>query len=268
MSEFNKYSTDGGATFIDVEDSNAVHWADNTILGAKNLLPQDIIQLGLTPGTLGTNTFLSVAQTAFVAKIEQNTEYIVSRKGGNRFRVALSTDKPAVNGTCNLIFDQGSNDIYSYRFNSGNYNYVYVYCQNSVGDASVIKPMLRLASDTDDTFSPYAMTNRQITERKEPIDITSELTQGEIFRYFNAILVDDFISISFEGEYKAHSAGANIFSVPNKYKPLQIYYIPFSPNETKGYLKFDGNNCIVQNIENSSNSSRISANITYPIKRT
>ena len=40
MSEFNKYSTDGGATFIDVEDSNAVHWGDQSkgYVG-KNVLP-------------------------------------------------------------------------------------------------------------------------------------------------------------------------------------------------------------------------------------
>ena len=39
MSEFNKYSTDGGATFIDVEDSNAVHYGDQSkgYVG-KNLL--------------------------------------------------------------------------------------------------------------------------------------------------------------------------------------------------------------------------------------
>ena len=30
MSEFNKYSTDGGATFIDVEDSNAVHYGEQS----------------------------------------------------------------------------------------------------------------------------------------------------------------------------------------------------------------------------------------------
>lgn len=42
MSEFNKYSTDGGATFIDVEDSNAVHYGDQSkgYVG-KNLLNVD-----------------------------------------------------------------------------------------------------------------------------------------------------------------------------------------------------------------------------------
>ena len=39
MSEFNKYSTDGGATFIDVEDKNAVHWADYRKTGVNNVLP-------------------------------------------------------------------------------------------------------------------------------------------------------------------------------------------------------------------------------------
>ena len=28
------------------------------------------------------------------------------------------------------------------------------------------KPMLRLASDPDDTYQPYAMTNRELTEEK------------------------------------------------------------------------------------------------------
>ena len=30
----------------------------------------------------------------------------------------------------------------------------------------VFYPMLRLASDPDDTYQPYAMTNRELTEKK------------------------------------------------------------------------------------------------------
>jgi hypothetical protein len=30
----------------------------------------------------------------------------------------------------------------------------------------LVKPMIRLASDPDDTYQPYAMTNRELTEKK------------------------------------------------------------------------------------------------------
>ena len=34
----------------------------------------------------------------------------------------------------------------------------------AIADEIVFKPMIRLASDTDNTFVPYAMTNRELTE--------------------------------------------------------------------------------------------------------
>jgi hypothetical protein len=35
----------------------------------------------------------------------------------------------------------------------------------------IIKPMIRLASDPDDTYQPYAMTNRELTEKVDNLDM-------------------------------------------------------------------------------------------------
>lgn len=47
MSEFNKYSTDGGATFLDVEDSKAVHWGDQS----KGYVGKNLLQNKLKNGS-------------------------------------------------------------------------------------------------------------------------------------------------------------------------------------------------------------------------
>ena len=159
--EFRKVTDQNGVDHP-VTDDTRMTWTANGVLGAKNLLPATIYGLGVQSGTgsrtLGTNT----DAISFVAPIKRNTDYIISKTGGNRFRVALSTTMPANGVSVEQIKDSDTET--SYEFNSGNYDYVYFMTNSGSETYDNIKPMLRLASDTDPTYQPYAMTNRELTE--------------------------------------------------------------------------------------------------------
>ena len=194
MSEFNKYSTDGGATFIDVEDSNAVHWADNGVLGAKNLIPYPFKNTtktlnGVTytdngDGTITVNTPTSsttegqfdIATDAFKStglKRDTNTDYILTG-----FPTGTSYTSAQVSLRLILMDSNNQNRINVYlssadattglRFtmpSTHHINNLVLYVNNNVTINNLtFKPMIRLASDTDNTYAPYAMTNRELTD--------------------------------------------------------------------------------------------------------
>ena len=86
----------------------------------------------------------------------------------------------------------------------------------------VFKPMLRLASDPDDTYQPYAMTNRELTDGKaDKTDLTSiiatgstnatgsTITNGKYF-YLNGTLV----------RAKADIASGATFTLNTNYEPV------------------------------------------------
>ena len=86
----------------------------------------------------------------------------------------------------------------------------------------VLYPMIRLASDSDTTFTPYAMTNRELTEIKESsVTLTVEATvnesRGGNHLYKNGKMVQ--MTLTLEGlSRNAYQTFANI---PEGYKPIQ-----------------------------------------------
>lgn len=128
--------------------------------GKNQLVPHNVKMCPLT-GDVGENTFItpSGGNTAVVAKIQPNTQYVASHIGGNRFRLALSTDYPVEGGSCYvLVSDETLTD---YTFNSGNYNYVLLHCYNVIQSdeyiKATIKPMCCTESDWNKshTYEPY-----------------------------------------------------------------------------------------------------------------
>lgn len=289
MSEFNKYSTDGGATFIDVEDSNAVHWADNAVLGAKNLADfNNAVTASTTYGGLtytnnndglfivnGTKDSSSTGTTS-ISLIENfkiaNGRYLITdginnRPASTHFRIngyyagsstrdwnVASTDQ---NG--GLFIVDGTYDHFQLQIEIKN---------NVTYDNLTFYPMIRLASDTDDTYAPYAMTNRELTDKLTPIDISSSISLGTMFegktsstsiyakKSGNMVDVAFLIKPSEEITIGTWGSGIILTGFPN-YINNQLFNIPISVNNnivTYGQMQ----------IRNNVNGLELTAGYTFP----
>jgi hypothetical protein len=76
-------------------------------------------------------------------------------------------------------YDQGSGVTFTptlEEYDSYTWNFQIRIMSGTTVSNLLFKPMLRLASDTDNTYQPYAMTNRQLT--KELADIYDAVTQS------------------------------------------------------------------------------------------
>ena len=196
MSEFNKYSTDGGATFIDVEDSNAVHWSDNAILGAKNFMfttqtthttndgtwtidkETGVITASGTPtGYSDTNfTFPLTPGIYRIGKIENGVNitwggYELHKNGQTIYTYAPNLTDGQVIDLTSYDFDEISMSVKR--------------LSNNVAISGTIYPMLRLSTDTDDTYAPYTMTNRELTKLSKRTKLSDSDDLDDILEYGN-----------------------------------------------------------------------------------
>ena len=163
--------------------------AEQQMLGAKNLLPTigettTVNGITITKNADGSMT-LNGTSTA-----EVNLDYVLNNVGmsilrGN-FIASLGND--TISGmTINiykstsgmwqldanhrvindLVFTDAEHLSGKLRLYIGN---------NKTYDNAVIKPMLRLASDPDDAYVPYAMTNRDLTGAKLDVSVLKSIT--------------------------------------------------------------------------------------------
>ena len=154
------------------EIDNKVSWKDNAILGAKNFvyakeIRQTVVTNGVTftrnsdgsitvNGTASAQTFYNYPDV--LSDLEEGKQYIMSGcpTGGDWSKYVLYSKHGTDYGDGVLITRNSST--------SGYEGIQIVIAQNYVADNLVFKPMIRLASDTDDTYVPYAMTNRELTK--------------------------------------------------------------------------------------------------------
>lgn len=166
---------------VSTELSTKLSYADNGVLGAKNLLPntatsQTVNGVTFTINTDGTvtvstgsggataNTALAVNQT-LTEQIVPKGQYILSSgvTGSNAYLLAS-----AYNGNTWVknFGDTQSGDL-SMDVDYLGYDIIRVYLTVKSGSvyttSATVKPMIRLATDTDDTYVPYAMTNKELT---------------------------------------------------------------------------------------------------------
>ena len=132
---------------------NTVGWT------GKNLLNDEIIgSIAVEPSTGNFAISSRPNGLCYVAKIENNTDYTISKKSGTRFRVVAfvenpinSTEQSPIAGTD--IVNQ--NNLSEYTFNSGNYNYL-CFNVNANGDYNLadIKAQLEKGSVAT-SYEPY-----------------------------------------------------------------------------------------------------------------
>ncbi len=143
-----------------------MRYTDNAVLGAKNLLPnnatnQTIGGVTFTKNADGTITLNGTATETIdfnlnVPSIYCSSDYKVGIVGaGCTLRVHTTDDVWYGHEGVEDTIPQGKTiDAALVLVGAITYNNATLY------------PMIRLATDTDDTFAPYAMTNRELTKNK------------------------------------------------------------------------------------------------------
>lgn len=158
-----------------VEEEIEQIYTDNGVLGAKNLLPFPYYENGGASVTTKSGVTFTVNSDGTLtvngtSTAITNFDFAFEFSNSNRLIYSLGKAK---DGRFNGFITQGSTDIAvtggdgSCEFQSNNaYRVHFVIYANKTFNNEVFKPMLRLASDPDDTYQPYAMTNRELTEKK------------------------------------------------------------------------------------------------------
>jgi hypothetical protein len=165
-----------------VEEEIEQIYADNGVLGAKNLLENTATTQTLNGVTFTVNTDGSVtvngtasANTSYVLKtktpLAAGKSYILSRgvSGDNDFQLVVTAWNSGTYVKNIIEIGAGGYTEKSFVADYNGYNdiqiSIFVRSGKTISNAKVY-PMLRLASDPDDTYQPYAMTNRELTEKK------------------------------------------------------------------------------------------------------
>lgn len=145
----------------------------NNVLGAKNLLP-NIAQSQTTGGityTVNSDGSITVNGTSDMLYFYPiyNLNFILPKgkyvlngcpSGGaeNTYRLTLETNS---GGT---IFDIGEGVEFELLENTIITRCYFRVASGQTFSNAIVKPMIRLASISDDTYVPYAMTNRELTD--------------------------------------------------------------------------------------------------------
>lgn len=165
------------------------------VLGVKNLIPTPYRDKSITTlygvtitenddGSItlnGTYTHTSYASWGLFGNNSDICKRFIKEYGGMEVIASLETSKAVESGKVYLqCYKQGVGDItptcepgasVKFRWNTsepagagGTYLVFNSPANGYTFDNVTLKPMIRLASDPDDTYQPYAMTNRELTE--------------------------------------------------------------------------------------------------------
>ena len=157
--------------------NNKLSYQDNGILGAKNLLPNNAVTRengGITytvnsDGSVKANGTVPSGGVSYLVIASGTTggaeNNSLSANGTTLFpagmTVKTSEKRLAVRYTDDSYGTVNANTVFTFPKNVG---LVYItYSAGASPSNEIHYPMFRLESDPDDTYVPYAMTNREIT---------------------------------------------------------------------------------------------------------
>lgn len=154
--------------------------SEQAVLGAKNLLPnnaktQTITGITFTVNSDGTVTANGTATALTWLQIWRGKlkkgRYIVNGcpeggiASGAGYRLGFWNETPS-SGSVIFVRETGEGDLIEITDETLDYALYAGIGDTTTVNNLVFKPMLRLATDTDSTYRPYAMTNEQLTESK------------------------------------------------------------------------------------------------------
>ena len=178
-------------------------YADNGVLGAKNLLPNTASTQTINGVTFTVNSDGSVNangtatnNTAFPLNLNV-TDLIIGESyiwsgcpsgGGDITYQIRIGKKSSASDTWGTKIGMDSGNGLQITIPQNDYGFVvHIYIANGqTVNNLTFYPMLRLASDPDDTYAPYAMTNKELTDSKantSDLDgwtATSQVANGEV----------------------------------------------------------------------------------------
>ena len=270
MANISKISPDDGSTILNIKDSNAVHWVDNAILGAKNLLKntattQTISDVLFTRNSDGSVTENGTASAYIEYPIlnwsEHNIplgQYILTgcpTGGANdkyRLLVQFSNSISGTNPTNYIDYGDGIS------VNDVSKSYMRILINISSGQVVnnlTFKPMLRLASDTDDTYVQYAMTNRELTEVQK-ITFLNDTTNS---RFIKGYKVGRIVNICIKGSFPQND------TYPTLDTPIPDSWYPYESIAVSNYSAGQNTGTAFAMIDVDSKKIRISnvANVSY-----
>ena len=156
-----------------------ISYADNGVLGAKNLYNHQIVSgtkngMTITVNADGTITLNNTpSATSYIGGIYFDADFLKGEtiklslenapSGVSLYASGVDANKQWVK---NLANTSGTDEV---LLDYDGYVYVNVGIEVTTGAVlsnTTIKPMIRLASDTDSTYQPYAMTNKELTDNK------------------------------------------------------------------------------------------------------
>ena len=273
MSEFNKYSTDGGATFIDVEDTNGRTMSEqltrDTVGWTGKNLGKPLIGVAATgdPST-GYSIMVNNNSLCYIAEIKNGKSYTVTKKSGqgNRFRVILFNNYPTTTSdmTANqIVFN---NDLNEYTFTNTTYKYALFGVSSNGGDnPDTIEGMICLATISDDIYEPYHDNVTDIQRKYNACNVLRILNTSETLTYAGITysVDDEDSSITLSGTSSASNiyifdtfrpkAGTYIFSSKETSQPSKIHYFVDAMN----------GNTKVRTLGEISNTDHIQITIDY-----
>lgn len=201
--------------YHDTVDQCKFDRAEQRVLGAKNFFNTNDIAVGADLITIDGSSIKIKNTTAaawqnggFRMPVEPNTDYIFSTDVIYTSGAGTISIRDKTGSGYTVLATYGpvqENEKVSISFNSQNNSSIVIVLfstlsTSATGEVDYDYPMLRLASDPDDTYVPYAMTNRQLTESKDSwTDIATVDSSGHVtftglndsYSYSNPFLNDN-----------------------------------------------------------------------------
>ena len=187
---------------------NKMNYADNGILGAKNFINNFICSItansGVTltindDGSIVMNGTVTTSECIFphgmswgdnfqnrIYHIEPSTSYIFSVRSTTISGLILQVYYKATSSS-SWTYLAGTNTASQLKFTTPSSFYDiwirFKFNKDAVIDNIDFYPMVRLASDLDDTYVPYAMTNKELTDEKVSYKYLGEVGVKNILPY-------------------------------------------------------------------------------------
>lgn len=206
MSEFNKYSTDGGATFINVEDSNAVHWNERKGYVTKNLFKN----IGVGTNAQGQTVIANNAVSTDMIEVNEGDTFIISKtvaftgSGNNGIVRGYDANKDFSSSIDSLGYNQLSKTVV---IPSG-IKYIIVtqfFDESNITQTDINNHgVMFMYSSNDTIYEPYIRSNIELEEIEEvslsiPSGLSSKITlnaNSKVYRQGNVVTGSIRISIT------------------------------------------------------------------------
>lgn len=234
--------------------TNKVDWESNGNLGAKNFLENEEITQTISGVTFTINSDGSVVANGTATDLIwfqinkgfklKNLEYTLtgcpSGGGENTYELQIRSTESS-SSLWQFLVDRGNGAT---ALCSSSRTYIsFIGIKSGVTVTNLLfKPMLRLASDTDDTYQSYAMTNKQLTNKKVHWDDYSQLGAVNIFDFTIATQTAKGITFTQNNDGTVTVSGSNTqgsgIGILTKIQRLKkgTYILSGCPSITNGVL--------------------------------